>query len=405
MPLEPQSRAQQIGQALGGFGAGLQGNLPQFQQQQMNQQVLQQRQQEQQQKMDEARRNAMFTDSQAALELLDAENYDGLVALGMNRLGDLQQLGADDPSDTQRLTALALGARNGSEEARELLRGELETTTSIGRALGILEKPERDKLDFVQNIRADNTSRTLQSDGYGGFLDMAGNAVDLTPEDRVIEGATIAGTPDEYGLDPKKESLLDGREIATRNMIDMTVDAIDLLGEEESVNTLTARAASAVNNLQQEFSAISKAWGAEVESPSALDPNNPLYQDNFDLMGIKTAQMKSLVTSMAYARAAAREEGGRFSDNDIKASMAELSVSADPRAFAQVLRDVAKRTAREFGTTFEVLTDKEFEGDFGLDRFDSSTKKTRQDYIDEGLSPEEADELIALENQFAPENE
>jgi hypothetical protein len=228
---------------------------------------------------------------------------------------------------------------------------------------------------------------------------MAGTKVELTPEDRIIEGATISGTPDEYGLSAKNEGILDNREIATRNMIDMTVDAIGLLATEPNLNTLTARASSTVNNLQQEFIAIARSLGAEVEDPLALDSENPLYQDDFDQMGIEGARMKSLVTSMAYARAAAREPGGRLSDNDIKASMAELSVTADPRAFTQVLRDVANRTAREFGTTFEVLTEQQFEGDFGLNRLDTSVENTRQGYIDMGLTPEEADELIELENQ------
>ena len=143
MPLPPITRAQQIGQALGGFGAGLQGNLPQFQQAQAQQQQMQMLQQEKEQEMQLARQQALFVDAQAGLQFLEAGNYDEIVELGMNRLQNLQQLGAEDPSDTQRLTQLAIAARNGSEEARELLRNELTSTVNIGRATGMLEAPER----------------------------------------------------------------------------------------------------------------------------------------------------------------------------------------------------------------------------------------------------------------------
>ena len=143
MPLPPITRAQQIGQALGGFGAGLQGNLPQFQQAQAQQQQMQMLQQEKEQEMQLARQQALFVDAQAGLQFLEAGNYDEIVELGMNRLQNLQQLGAEDPSDTQRLTQLAIAARNGSEEARELLRNELTSAVNIGRATGMLEAPER----------------------------------------------------------------------------------------------------------------------------------------------------------------------------------------------------------------------------------------------------------------------
>lgn len=145
MPLPPITRAQQIGQALGGFGAGLQGNLPQFQQAQAQQQQMQMLQQEKEQEMQLARQQALFVDAQAGLQFLEAGNYDEIVELGMNRLQNLQQLGAEDPSDTQRLTQLAIAARNGSEEARELLRNELSSTVNIGRATGMLEVAEAAK--------------------------------------------------------------------------------------------------------------------------------------------------------------------------------------------------------------------------------------------------------------------
>lgn len=142
MPFEPTTRAQQIGQSLGGFSAGLQGTLPQFQQAQLQKQQFQAQGQQRQQEQSQARQQAVFQDAQAGLQLLDEGNYDGLVTLGMNRLQSLSQLGAEDPTDTQRLTQLALAARNGNEEAEDLLRAELSSTVSLGRATGALQDPD-----------------------------------------------------------------------------------------------------------------------------------------------------------------------------------------------------------------------------------------------------------------------
>lgn len=144
------SQLENIATAMQGFSAGLQGQLPQFQavqNQKLQQEQEQMRyQQEQQQKMVEQRQKTMFTDANAALQLLKMGNLDGVVKLGINRLQGLQQLSQQfpdiDPSDTQRLTQLAVAAKNGDEEALELLQAELESTVQVGQAIGVLEAPK-----------------------------------------------------------------------------------------------------------------------------------------------------------------------------------------------------------------------------------------------------------------------
>lgn len=149
----PSPQLQNIGLALQGLGSGLSGQLPQFLQAQ-NQRVgleqqaqqLQMQQIEQQQKMAIERQKTMFTDAFAASQLLDTGNLDGVVQLGINRLQMLKQLSQQDPSidpsDTQRVTQLAIAARNGDEEALELLKGELSNTVQVGQAIGVLQAPE-----------------------------------------------------------------------------------------------------------------------------------------------------------------------------------------------------------------------------------------------------------------------
>lgn len=140
------TQLQQIGQALGGFGAGIQGNLPQFQQVQAQRQQQQLRQQQaQQQASQEAekeRQETVFFDADAALKLFNQDDLDGVVAVGMNRLQAGQNFPGVDLSDTQRVTQLAIAARNGSEEAKDLLKNELESAVRIGKATGVLAEVE-----------------------------------------------------------------------------------------------------------------------------------------------------------------------------------------------------------------------------------------------------------------------
>ncbi len=149
----PSPQLGNIGLALQGLGAGLQGQLPQFLQVQNQKQGLQleQRQQdiaEQQQQLVnmENRQKAMFQDAQAALQLAESGNIEGVVKLGINRLQMLRQVAQFDPnvdpSDTQRITQLAIAARNGETEALELLKDELRSTTETGMAMGFLAMPE-----------------------------------------------------------------------------------------------------------------------------------------------------------------------------------------------------------------------------------------------------------------------
>jgi hypothetical protein len=150
------TQLQNIGEALAGFSAGIGGQLPQFAQQQGNrayqqQQVEMQQQkamQEQQARQQEAaieRQKTMYTDANAALGFAEKGEWDTVVQLGVNRLELLQNFPDADPSDTQRITQLALAARNGNEEAAELVKDELKTAVDIGRSLGIIATPEPPK--------------------------------------------------------------------------------------------------------------------------------------------------------------------------------------------------------------------------------------------------------------------
>jgi hypothetical protein len=66
-----------------------------------------------------------------------------LLQLGMHRLEMLESIQGADPSDTQRITKIAVAARNGSKEAQELLVNELKGVTDAGYESGMLTRPQR----------------------------------------------------------------------------------------------------------------------------------------------------------------------------------------------------------------------------------------------------------------------
>jgi hypothetical protein len=246
-------------QSLQGMSAGLQGNLPQFQQAQNQKKRLEMIEAQNQQAQELERRKTVFIDAARAKNLLEAGDLDGVVALGLERMQILSQIPGVDMGDTRRVTNLAIAARNGDEEALKNLTGEINSTIDIGQQLGVLKAPEPDKLNIVQWVKPDGSTQSLNTDDFGNFFDMTGEQVSLPADARILESATISGTPDEYGLSDREGVDLDNKEIATRNMISLAGDAISMLEEMPDINTLTARGASLVNNVQQEFSAVARS--------------------------------------------------------------------------------------------------------------------------------------------------
>lgn len=157
------------------------------------------------------------------------------------------------------------------------------------------------------------------------------------------------------GLGGSEVEKLRDAEVATRSLVATAQDAIDLLRKNPNANTMTAGVARFANDLQQEATAFASNMGLDIEE-GALDPSN--YEGEFQELGIENAQMKSLLTSLAFQAAAASGQTGRsVSDRDVQRFIKEVGAqNADPMAFAQTLRDVANRAVRRFQTNYEVRT-------------------------------------------------
>jgi hypothetical protein len=154
----------QIANMLGGFSAGLSGNLPQWQQVQNQTKQLNMDEKEAAQKKEEERQKTYFVDAYTSQKMLEQGNIDGVISMGLQRLHSLQKLGVD-PSDTQRLTSLAVAAKNGSQEAISHLKSELDSAVHFGIAEGVIQPPETFKLGKNEVIK-DSTGRTIADNPY-----------------------------------------------------------------------------------------------------------------------------------------------------------------------------------------------------------------------------------------------
>lgn len=114
-----------FGQKLQGIGAALSGTIPQFQQEM--------------QQLSEARTKAMYQDAGAAYQMLQGNNYQGIIDLANDRLSILRRLPGSDPSDTQRVLQLAQNAMAGDTNAKAQLYDVLGNAYSTGVSRGLTQ--------------------------------------------------------------------------------------------------------------------------------------------------------------------------------------------------------------------------------------------------------------------------
>jgi len=186
----------------------------------------------------------------------------------------------------------------------------------------------------------------------------------LNEGDRLLESQSVSGGLEGVLGTSEREKLRDA-EVATRNFIGTAGDALQLLRDEPGVNTITGRAVALFGDLKAEAQTIAQIFGMPFEV-SQLNPDT--YDERFDDLGVQSARMRSLITSLAFqAASAAGSRGQSVSNRDIERFIDQVGGSAaNPVAFDAVLRDEAERTARNFRNNFSVRTGQEFTGDLGL---------------------------------------
>lgn len=135
-----------FGDMLGGIGAAIGGTSQQYSQgiREREQQMTDRKRQELQ-----ARQVAMYQDANAAYQLLQQQDFDGIINLAEDRLQILQTFPDADPSDTMRVRDNAIAAKAGDPMALRDLALELTSAASTGRAMGIVPMAQQTESEGV----------------------------------------------------------------------------------------------------------------------------------------------------------------------------------------------------------------------------------------------------------------
>lgn len=292
--------------------------------------------------------------------------------------------------------AQMFSGEGGIESLQALLQGtEAEQTrvvsgdTAMGRSIG-LRPGERARVQGTVDARGNFLPQNVQANPFGETQSNEGPLVSLYDLDSgelvtrrrddpevdslvqrgmvlVNDGAALSRLND---MSSSERGKLNEAQISTRNYIDTVRDGLEMLSQQPDINTFIGKAASLVNDFRQEAKAFARSTGVEFDE-GIFDVS--VHEDSFRQLGIDNQRMQSLITSLAFQRAAAEKGGqGRISNRDIERFIAEVGGgSSDPVSLAQTLVDTARRAARQFETRYEVSTGGAFAGDLGLDRLPS----------------------------------
>ena len=243
----------------------------------------------------------------------------------------------------------------------------VEPTSADGRS-ALAGTPGRNVLESFTVADIDNPEnrRTVVRTPQGIFeqtVDAEGRPafrpVDTTRVRRI--STQEQGTRDELGTVDRRE--LEGAQLATISLTRTANDALKLLDQDPSANTLIAGASGIINSLQQEGRALANA----LDKDFTEDQLNPArFSDTFSELGINNARLQGIFTSLAFQAAAASGQTSKaVSDTDIKRFLRETGASSsDPETIRRVVTDLVNRTQRNFRDRFLIKEGREFEGAF-----------------------------------------
>jgi len=167
----------QIANALGGFGAGLQGRGLEFAQQQndqrrqaaadeQNTRLFGAQMREKDQEFEKKRLITQFTDAAAGLDFVNRGDYQGALAFVTNRKENLIKLGVEDTVKTDQYLQLTQLAVDGNDEAKERLKKTLEGDVSLGRTMKILDPAPKAEIVPQSAISSTGQVTTRQGDTF-----------------------------------------------------------------------------------------------------------------------------------------------------------------------------------------------------------------------------------------------
>ena len=325
------NQLQNIAQGMQAFGAGIQGNLPQFQRNQTLQKESQQKQeaiqQASEQAMMEGRTKSAYQDAEMALYHAEQGHFDKVIARGISRLQLLKQIEGADPTDTQLLVQLALGAQNGEKGYAERLQSHLGGIVKDGQVREYLEtRPER-KTQVVDGkliyLDTGELIREISASKEGGTDDqremkiksLAGMLGDAVPNSRDLATKWVDNVLDVEVLDSGFIRLIDGEAILrgdTENAVwEVPVNSLKVDEEPEATSIGLYGLAGETPGLLSGFKELFGRLGGQVGLPVSEDT----------LEARQTMQMagQELVRAL--------QQNPRYSEGERKAIAKEISIA------------------------------------------------------------------------------
>ena len=253
----------------------------------------------------------------------------------------------------ERLSGFAPGIRDGSVPLERMQKFVDQLT----------EKVDPKQLSLVQAY-VDGEHMTLNTDGFGNFFKMDGETIELKADDKVATASATGSFEDVAGVSQERVDELQNKEISTRNFVNSANNVIQMLGEEEDINTFVANFAGKADDLIQEGAALWREISPEVST------NIESYKGVFDGLGIESSRFQSATFGLAlqYAAASGLGEGRSLTDADIERAIRAIgSDRSDPAAIIAVLNDKKREVIDRFEGAYSVIMPGSYEGN--LDPF------------------------------------
>jgi len=227
----------------------------------------------------------------------------------------------------------------------------------------LTEKVDPKQLSLVQAY-VDGSHMTLNTDGFGNYFKMDGQPIQLQEDDKVATASATGAFEDVAGISQERADGLQDKEISTRNFVNSANNVIEMLKEEENINTFVANFAGKADDLIQEGEALWREISPETST------NIDSYKGVFDGLGIESSRFRSATFGLAlqYAAASGLGEGRSLTDADIERAIRAIgSDRSDPEAIIAVLNDKKREIIDRFEGAYSIMMEKSYEGN--LDPF------------------------------------
>ena len=227
----------------------------------------------------------------------------------------------------------------------------------------LMEKPDPKELSIFQGY-VDGEHVTLQGDGFGNYFTMDGSPITLGRDDKVATASVTGAFGDVTGLTEQQKNDLSQQEISAANFVRSTNNVLDLLRDQEDINTFVASIAGTADDLIQEGAAAFREIAPEVSTSIES------YKGVFDGLGVESSRFQSAIFGLAlqYAAASGLGSGRDLSERDVENAIRAIgSDRSDPAAITAVLNDKKKEIIDRYRGAHFYATGEEYQGN--LDPF------------------------------------